>query len=1481
MDGDDYPDPSDQLLAELSQLTQPDLPQPKPKQRKRRRPTDAAIYDIPDDTEEDIPQSSGIVESSKRQKISTPVKKVTEKPNSLKILAQKAIERSSAAEIEDVTSSDGPATRRRSSQDQVQQIQAQEQQEQEQRRARPNESRQLQERSAFETPQAVNKPIRSILSSSQQVQTPLLSSATPGAKWTENEDRVLLQLKRQGHSIVEIAERLPGRNSEGVRKRLQRVDVQSKPSSSDAKQPSSVAKRPSLGASSGEKWTENEDRVLCQLKEQGHSNVEIAEHLPGRNFGAIRKRLQRLKIQPSARTPIQTPARALAVATVAAPRPHSSASEVQTMAQTARNMSSAAKWSEAEDSILLRELENGNTLKQIAIQHLSSRSADALRKRQKRLEAMSSRASVGSDAFFAVTDDPIQSTITQEEPAVDHASSPKRNGRSSSPQVLIPHATSAAPGRNIARTSRRRSQSITAEGGTNRKLKRSHSNISPTEVALPESPLGDHSQQQLKIEQTGRVRLRPNPRASQASVASQSQDGTPAENDEAYHSQSSPTKERHDEGEERAKSQASGEDNAMAGLLGNAKKGAVSNAHGKPPETTPVDFSRGPISDDSDEDMDDAILEPSQDLPSSPPDGMDLSRSTLSPVRKPILPAKAANASKLAAKLKNTMSTYGAAHRASTTPAPPPPPGTRFTFFSAAPKNVPDDNEDESSSSDSDSDSEEEDKTTARKAGVAKRIASPIKKPAATSAAKSGEVQKNQSSAQDTARNQTSQTRAIRSRATTTPTVKAPKAKASATQVSSEVISISSESESDGDSNAESESEKVEGSALAQEQNEPNSSSKNALPEVPPPIASHAIPEQADDARPQVPEKTVNTSVAEPKAASPPVTIKAAAAAAPPAARSYIPLFLPSRKRLEEVGSEDESSSSSSSDEETAPQKSNTVMRSSPRKSPRAITNAQVNRENDYSKTRQSSDNESGNDANEDAEMEPIFPIKAAIIKQVEVKATAQEDHSDDESDDDANERAEIRPMFPIKRSAPVQPDNETPGAGNESEESDWAGIVDKASVTTSPANLRAVSESRSSADHFSSGSESEDRTTGDEDESVSEEEGTSAEEEEEDSPVQSKRYAVKEKYFDDSASETGDDSGSDDQEDESGAEIPSSMRQVAIGMDSNSDSESDDSQDSPKHMAFKTHPMKISMPLPQQVMKASQAPKQTSSIPAKKNIDRFTSHAAPQSQVSDFQPAQARLKPYIKERYFDSDDEEEDYVYSEVSTSIQPISTNSLPQVDIGVVESDSSSSDEEMTDAPSSAAPAVISQKPPNPVAVEAESVESSSSESDEEMTGAPPSATPGTINQNPLAPAVAKAESEDSTSESSDSQSSGSSESSSDEESDKESDEEDVEMSDGEQPIPAVAAPPPPAVKPLLPARKTTVRATPAATKPRTFPAASPLPPAPKTSKPATSTSSKQSTPAVIPQPPTVDFDDYTRTVMLGAKNSMANLFNWFGS
>jgi len=103
----------------------------------------------------------------------------------------------------------------------------------------------------------------------------LAERAKLGAAWTDEEDCILLEKRSLGLNHKEIVKFFPGRTVKDCTSRL-----------------SYLVGRP---ASSGARWTAEEDRILTDKRKLGLNWKEVAEHLPGRSEGAcrLRKYMQR------------------------------------------------------------------------------------------------------------------------------------------------------------------------------------------------------------------------------------------------------------------------------------------------------------------------------------------------------------------------------------------------------------------------------------------------------------------------------------------------------------------------------------------------------------------------------------------------------------------------------------------------------------------------------------------------------------------------------------------------------------------------------------------------------------------------------------------------------------------------------------------------------------------------------------------------------------------------------------------------------------------------------------------------------------------------------------------------------------------------------------------------------------------------------------------------------------------------------------
>ena len=104
------------------------------------------------------------------------------------------------------------------------------------------------------------------------------STATTARKypyWTEEEDRLLLTLKKEGKTASEIRERLPGKTYDSIRRRSSEQN--------HGKRIRTEKLRPVARP-----WTADEDAMLADLRGKNMKPTEIATFLPGRTPNAVR-----------------------------------------------------------------------------------------------------------------------------------------------------------------------------------------------------------------------------------------------------------------------------------------------------------------------------------------------------------------------------------------------------------------------------------------------------------------------------------------------------------------------------------------------------------------------------------------------------------------------------------------------------------------------------------------------------------------------------------------------------------------------------------------------------------------------------------------------------------------------------------------------------------------------------------------------------------------------------------------------------------------------------------------------------------------------------------------------------------------------------------------------------------------------------------------------------------------------------------------
>jgi hypothetical protein len=142
------------------------------------------------------------------------------------------------------------------------------------------------------------------------------------AKWTAEEDRILLDAHSEEISYADIVnDYLPHRTTEGVRKRLKRINGDQAPSSSQF-QPTSSPRSRSASRQPPTKWNADEDRIL---REEATKNRPLAEtariYFPTRTYDAVQKRRSFLhrpdKANLNSLTLASTPAPSRAVSTPA------------------------------------------------------------------------------------------------------------------------------------------------------------------------------------------------------------------------------------------------------------------------------------------------------------------------------------------------------------------------------------------------------------------------------------------------------------------------------------------------------------------------------------------------------------------------------------------------------------------------------------------------------------------------------------------------------------------------------------------------------------------------------------------------------------------------------------------------------------------------------------------------------------------------------------------------------------------------------------------------------------------------------------------------------------------------------------------------------------------------------------------------------------------------------------------------------------
>jgi hypothetical protein len=392
---------------------------------------------------------------------------------------------------------------------------------------------------------------RTLISSSSA----FLSSAVKPEEWTPEDNRILRDAVTEGKTPAEIAYTLfPGRGYESVRGRIRRLRAQSVAPA--------VTQTPL-------KWTPEEDRVLLQAHAERMSHVDIAKfHLPNRNAGGVRKRLQRLQ-GPSETTN---------------PQLQTTTGHVTQAAKT-RN---GSKWKPEEDLILIEEKTKNTPFAEIARAHFPTRSLNGVQKRWKVLEN-TGKAS-------------LNTLIPSSTPAQLDVSSAHARRKSFQP-----------PGREL-KNSEPSASSALAKIRDMKKSKRSSisRSVSTDNAPLSSSQLDDPSQTQLTILPGGKIRFQPNSR-SQSRGSSQIEGEGGGENDEAYHSQSSPTKQNHVEPDSRAVQLPNERSNSTHSTNTAEKIDDIVDQR--------LDLAHDPISDESDYDGidDDELLLAAQAMPSSPP----------------------------------------------------------------------------------------------------------------------------------------------------------------------------------------------------------------------------------------------------------------------------------------------------------------------------------------------------------------------------------------------------------------------------------------------------------------------------------------------------------------------------------------------------------------------------------------------------------------------------------------------------------------------------------------------------------------------------------------------------------------------------------------------------------------------------------------------------------------------------------------------
>jgi hypothetical protein len=385
------------------------------------------------------------------------------------------------------------------------------------------------------------------------------SSAIQAKKWTPEDSKVLRNAVAEGKTPAQILHmHFPSRSYESVRGQVRKLRERSVPSTAHPAPP---------------KWTPEEDQVLLKAHAEQKSFVDIAKfHLQHRNAGAARKRLQRIQGCPA---PLSS-------------RSHSTTSLVTDTAEHRID----SKWEPEEDRVLIEEMAKNTPMSHIASTHFQARSLDGVRDRWSLLQ----RTNQGSLKSLVGSSSPAQLEILS-----TPAPAPKiSRGRSLQPSVRESPGPSASSALAKIRDMKK---------AKHNRISRS---VSTGNASLSSSPLDDPSQTQLTILPGGKVRLQSRSR-SQSRRSSQIRGEEGGENDEAYHSQSSPTKQNHDEKGSMVVQPPAQRSNSVADTMAEEQVDVVVDRH--------LDLAHDPISDDSDYDDidDDELRQATEAMPSSPP----------------------------------------------------------------------------------------------------------------------------------------------------------------------------------------------------------------------------------------------------------------------------------------------------------------------------------------------------------------------------------------------------------------------------------------------------------------------------------------------------------------------------------------------------------------------------------------------------------------------------------------------------------------------------------------------------------------------------------------------------------------------------------------------------------------------------------------------------------------------------------------------